>query len=31
MTREEAKKFLPIIQAFTEGKDIEYYFGIKEV
>lgn len=25
MTREEAKKFLPIIQAFAEGKDIEYY------
>lgn len=25
MTREEAKKFLPIIQAYAEGKDIEYY------
>lgn len=25
MTREEAEKFLPIIQAFAEGKDIEYY------
>ena len=25
MTREEAKKFLPIIQAFAKGKDIEYY------
>lgn len=25
MIREEAKKFLPIIQAFAEGKDIEYY------
>lgn len=25
MTREEAKKFLPIIQAFAEGKTIETY------
>ena len=25
MTREEAKKLLPIIQAFAEGKEIEYY------
>ena len=25
MTREEAKKFLPIIQAFAEGKTIELY------
>ena len=25
MTREEAKKLLPIIQAFAEGKKIEYY------
>ena len=24
MTREEAKQLLPIIQAFAEGKDIEY-------
>lgn len=24
MTREEAKKLLPIIQAFTEGKAVEY-------
>ena len=26
MTREEAKKFLPIIQAFAEGKKIEMYY-----
>jgi hypothetical protein len=26
MTREEAKKFLPIIQAFAEGKNIETYY-----
>lgn len=25
MTREEAKQLLPIIQAFVEGKTIEYY------
>ena len=25
MTREEAKELLPIIQAFAEGKEIEYY------
>ena len=25
MTREEAKELLPIIQAFAEGKTIEYY------
>lgn len=25
MTREEAKKLLPIIQAFSEGQDIEYF------
>ena len=25
MTRKEAKKLLPIIQAFAEGKEIEYY------
>ena len=25
MIREEAEKFLPIIQAFAEGKDVEYY------
>lgn len=30
MTREEAKKLLPIIQAFSEGKEIEgIYKGIK--
>ena len=26
MTREEAKELLPIIQAFTEGKTIEYSY-----
>ena len=26
MTREETKKFLPIIQAFAEGKTIETYY-----
>lgn len=25
MTREEAKKLLPVIKAFAEGKEIEYY------
>ena len=25
MTREEAKELLPVIQAFAEGKEIEYY------
>ena len=25
MTREEVKKILPILQAFAEGKDIEYF------
>ena len=25
MTRKEAKELLPIIQAFSEGKDIEYF------
>ena len=25
MTREEVKKLLPIIQAFSEGQDIEYF------
>ena len=25
MTRKEAKELLPIIQAFAEGKEIEYY------
>lgn len=27
MTREQAKELLPIIQAFAEGKTIQYYFG----
>lgn len=27
MTREQAKKLLPIIQAFSEGKDIETKTG----
>lgn len=27
MTKEEAKEFLPIIQAFVEGKTIQYYYG----
>lgn len=30
MTREEAKKLLPIIQAFAEGKTIESKFGNQE-
>ena len=25
MTREKAKELLPIIQAFSEGQDIEYF------
>ena len=28
MTREEAKELLPIIQAFAEGKTIQYHSGI---
>ena len=27
MTREQAKELLPIIQAFAEGKTIQYYYG----
>ena len=27
MTREQAKELLPIIQAFSEGKTIQYYYG----
>lgn len=25
MTRDEAKKLLPVIQAFAEGKDVQFY------
>ena len=27
MTRKQAKELLPIIQAFAEGKTIQYYYG----
>lgn len=27
MTREEVKQFLPILQAYAEGKEIEYFSG----
>lgn len=27
MTRDEAKKLLPIIQAFAEGKEVQYFTG----
>lgn len=29
MTREEAKELLPIIKAYSEGKEIEYFFNTK--
>lgn len=29
MTREEAKKLLPIIQAFADGKTIQYKMNMK--
>ena len=27
MTREEVKNLLPVMQAFAEGKEIQYYYG----
>lgn len=30
MTREEAKQLLPILQAFADGKDIEYKYEIND-
>ena len=30
MTREEAKEMLPIIQAFAEGKEIQYRNSLNE-
>lgn len=27
MKRQQAKELLPIIQAFAEGKTIQYYYG----
>lgn len=30
MTREQTKELLPIIQAFAEGKTIQYYYGCAE-
>lgn len=29
MTRKNAKELLPIIKAYSEGKKIEYFNGIK--
>ena len=31
MTREEAKELLPIIQAFAEGKTIQYYDSLMDI
>ena len=31
MTREKAKELLPIIQAFAEGKTIQYYDSLMDI